>query len=674
MKDTDVMAVIKTHMQGCAGWSSDGIQSARTDALNYYLQRKRGDEVTGRSTVVSGDVSASVEANLAQMLDAYTTDNIAEFDPLGPEDEDAAQLETDAVIHFLMKVQNGFTELAAATKDALLSRNGIVKVWVEPDKRTITRTFDNVAPEAVEPTAENAGAQVVSYDRSTGVLVTRQEITGKRFRAEAVAPENFYYPVDAESFDVQRIAFCCERHVDSRSDLLAMGFKRTKVDQLKPFGGSTASRPDANARDPGGMVTTPPQFQDASLDRIEWFEAYMLLDNDGDGIAERRRVAFSHASDVVLENEPVALVPYAMGVVLIMPHRITGISQYDKLRHVQDEHTGLKRARYDNVNTVTKNRLAYLDGQVNVDDVGDGRPNGAIRVRSDAGVADVRQAVMPFVVPDNTANILQNIEALKRERTELGGAALELATGQLQIGGDRMGSQGLDRAYSVMEQLAALMTKTFASTLLRSLFLLSHATLREHFTEPVNIKRNGKWFSPIPAKWPARERVTIKVGMSPNERARKANALMTILNSQIQLAGQGMDEVLVNVIGFYRTLMDWARVSDVQNPEQYFIDPESPKAKQAFEVKAQAAQRAQMKREALMTQAVGIEQVRAAIDKYKSDQETQFKYWEATLDAEIEEAKLAGAATVDLLKSKRDANGKDTNGGADSASQTDSEQ
>jgi hypothetical protein len=47
--------------------------------------------------------------------------------------------------------------------------------------------------------------------------------------------------------------------------------------------------------------------------------------------------------------------------------------------------------------------------------------------------------------------------------------------------------------------------------LLRSLFLLAHATLREHFTEPVSIKRNGKWFSPIPAQWPERNRVTVKV-------------------------------------------------------------------------------------------------------------------------------------------------------------------
>jgi len=637
-------------MLGCAGWSADGIQAARTDALNYYLQRKRGDEVPGRSTVVAGDVSASVEANLAQMLAAFTTDNIVEFDPLGPDDEEQARLETDAVVHFVMKAQNGFIEMASAAKDALLSRVGILKVWAAEEAHTTTRAFSNVDPDMIDTVAEVNDADVVRYD--AGLLVLRRTSMQMTFHAECVAPENFYYPSDAESFDLQAVTFCAERHVETRSEVLKRGFKKSVVEALQPHAAGPSSRPDSAARDASSIVA-PATFQsDPSQDQIEWFECYMLVDDDGDGIAERRYIAFAWNSDTLLTNEPCGLVPYAIGTTLLMPHRITGISQYDKLRQVQDEHTGLKRALYDNVNTVTKNRLAYLDGKVNVDDVGDGRPNGAIRVSSDTGIEDVRAAVMPFGVPDNSANILQNIEALKRERTELGGAALEMASGNLQIGGERMGSQGLDRAYSVMEQLAALMTRTLASTLLRGLFLLAHATLREHFTQAVPIKRNGKWFSPVPAEWAVRDRVTIRVGMSPNERARQATTLRTLLDDQLRLANAGMDEVLVDVTGFYRTLMTWARISDVQNPEQYFVDPASPPAKKAFKTKADAATAAQGKREALMTQAVGVEQVRAAIEKYRADQETQFKYWAETLRAEIEEAKIAGGATVELLKAK----------------------
>lgn len=653
MTEQQIAAEISLRLRQCAGFGNDVFQKARVDALKYYHQRKRGDEISGRSEVVAGDVSASVEANLAQMMDAYTTDNIIEFDPIDAQDEDAAQLETDAVIYYVMSRQNGFLHLVSACKDALLLRNGVMKVWAEDETRAEVRTFENVPEEAL---GEFDADEIASYNN--GTLVIRQTTQRKELKSEAVAIENFYYLQDDDNFDLQYTSFCAERHVTTRSHLIELGYDKAKVERLKANpAAATLMRPDAYARNPGGSIDPSPQLHDGSQDIIEWYECYALMDVDADGVAERVRVAYVDAEKVMLRKDDVTLVPYAMGVTLLMPHRLTGISDYDKLRQTQDEHTGLKRGLYDNINTVTKNRIAYLDGRVNVDDVSDGRTNGALRVAANAGVEDVRTAVMAFQVPDNSGNILANIEALKRERTELGGASLDLASGQMQIGGERMGSQGLDRAYSVMEQLAAHKTKVFAATLLRNLFLLAHATLRENFAVPVPIKRNGKWESPVPAKWPKRHCVTVKVGMSPGERQRKASALMQLLNSQVQLAGQGMDEVLVNVTGFYRTLMDWARINDVLNPEQYFIDPESPDAKKAFAAKRQSQQVAQQKQEALMTQAVDIEKIRVALDRYVADQETVFKYWNAVLQAQVKEAEIVGDATTKLLtkESKPDA-------------------
>ena len=68
------------------------------------------------------------------------------------------------------------------------------------------------------------------------------------------------------------------------------------------------------------------------------------------------------------------------------------------------------------------------------------------------------------------------------------------------------------------------------------------------------------------------------------------------------------------------------------------------KARQAEEVKKQQQQ--------LVAQAVELEKIKTALDKYKSDADRQFKYYDAVLSAEIEEAKIAGQATVDLLRAK----------------------
>jgi hypothetical protein len=222
----------------------------------------------------------------------------------------------------------------------------------------------------------------------------------------------------------------------------------------------------------------------------------------------------------------------------------------------------------------------------------------------------------------------------------------------MQIGGDRMGSQGLDRAYSVAEQLSASMMKTLASTLLRSVFLLAHATLREYFDDPVPIKRNGKWEQVIPSRWPERKAVVIKPGMSPGERTRRVNALGQVIDAQMMLADKGMDEVMVNLTGFNRALLDWARMAEVQNPEQYFVDPESDEAKEAIQSKRKQAQQMDAQRKALMQQAMGLEQLRTAFEKYRTDAELQFKYFDSVLGAEVEEARIAGTATTALAKTK----------------------
>lgn len=656
MTKDELLTRVKQQLSLCAGFEGDAVAKAREQALDYYFQRARGDEVPGRSQVVSGDLSAMVEANLAQMLDAFSSPRVAEFEANGPEDENQAQLESDTVQYFVMKKSNGFLELAQSIKDALLLRNGLVKVWVEEREQTETKSYTGVTVEGLAEATNKPGTQikVEHFDPDTGEATLKTTRTVRAFKAKALPPENFLYPKDWDRLDLTDVPFCAERHIDKRSDLIEL-FPKAKAKILELSGQRVTYKSDGAARNPASVDSSVQGKKpiDASQDDIEWYECYALVDVDGDGISERRKICLTQ--ETLLIDEPASVVPYGAGTAIINPHRFTGISLFDKLKQTQDITTGLERALMDNVNTVTKNRLAYLDGKVNNEDVSDGRPNGAIRVK--ANVPDIRTAVMPFTVPDQSVGILQGIEYQKSKRGEMGGAALDMQTAQMQIGGDRMGSQGLDRAYSVVEQLCALMTRLIAQSLIRSIFLIAHATLRENYSEPVPIKRNGKWLSPIPSKWPARECVEVKIGMSAGERSRKASSLAFVLDKQMQLAGAGMDEVLVNLDGFYALLMDWMRVSDIQNPERYFRDPQSPEAKQAIQSK-QAAQAEQTKmQQALMQQAIGLEQLKIGLQKWQTDIETQFKYYDAVLGAEVEEAKIVGKATTDLLAAKN--KGKD---------------
>jgi len=218
---------------------------------------------------------------------------------------------------------------------------------------------------------------------------------------------------------------------------------------------------------------------------------------------------------------------------------------------------------------------------------------------------------------------------------------------------DRVGSLGLDRAYSVMEQLAAFMTRMLAHTLIRSMYLITHETLRTQWQGQVSFKRGKQWIQQDPSKWQVRDAVTVNLGASVGERQRIAAVFDSLMSKQAQLAQLGMEDILIDVTGFYTAAMQWLRINDVDNPERYFIDPRSDAAKKAMQQRAVSKQQAQQKQDAMMQQAIGLEQVRVALDKYKADSDLQFKYYAEVLNAQIEEAKLVTKGIVDFMAARK---------------------
>jgi len=665
-EQVELAAKIKTLLVNCIGYEGDELSESRRQAYDYYFQRARGDEIAGRSQMVSGDVSSMVDGNLAIMTEPLGGKRIAEFCSYDQVDEEQAQLETDCCHEMLFKRQNGFVEVASAIKSALLVRNAVVKVYV--DERTHVKTINkmDVAPEVVTDVLDKIGETTVhSYDPDTGQLSATVKKTTRKFRVEALPIDNFLFPKFWHRQDLEDIPFCAERHVETRSTLIERGFPRWKVNRLTKYNVLNSSVADSRLPRNLSSNTFANPF-DRSQESVEWYECYVKME-DSDGGATLHRVSVS--GNYVLENTEADLVCYATGVAIVNPHTFIGISLFDKLKSVQDSSTALNRALQDNLNATNKNRTAHFDGLVEESDLNDGRINGSIRVKPGV-IGDVRAAVAAFAVPDTSANILANIEHMRRVRSEMGGATLDMATGQMQLN-DRVGSMGLDRAYSVMEQLAAFMTRMLANTLIRSMYLIAHETLRMQWPEVIQFKRGNSWVRTNPSDWQVRDSVLINLGASVGERQRVAAVLMTLITTMAELAKQGMEDVLVNIQGFYTALMDWLRINDIDTPEKYFIDPRTPPAQKALQNKAMQAQASQNKQDAMMQQAIALEQLRVALDKYQSDGELQYKYYDSVLSAQIEEAKLAVSGVLDMVKARQTAQsaaqGKGVTDGNDSA-------
>lgn len=127
-----------------AAVSSGKLTQERADSMDYYLGDMSKDMPTqdGRSKAVSSDVADTVEGLLPAAMDILCgSDEVVRFEPVGPEDVEKAQQETDYVNHVFMQMNDGFMVIYSMLKDAFLQKVGIVKIWWEETEKTEKETY-----------------------------------------------------------------------------------------------------------------------------------------------------------------------------------------------------------------------------------------------------------------------------------------------------------------------------------------------------------------------------------------------------------------------------------------------------------------------------------------------------------------------------------------------------
>ena len=139
-----------------AALSAANLADDRANAMDYYLGHMEKDMPAqdGRSRAVSTDVADTIEGLLPHLMDIFAgSDEVVRFEPVGPEDEEAAQQETDYVNHVFMQQNPGFMVLYGFVKDALLSKTGIVKIWWEEDEQEERESYYDLSQDQFDALA-----------------------------------------------------------------------------------------------------------------------------------------------------------------------------------------------------------------------------------------------------------------------------------------------------------------------------------------------------------------------------------------------------------------------------------------------------------------------------------------------------------------------------------------
>ena len=677
MKKTDeqLISIIEAHRRDSLGVEDGSLSSDRARALDHYNGRPYGNEVDGRSKVVSRDLAEAVDWAMPAIMKVFTSSGaVGEFDPVGPEDEELAKQESDYTNQVIMKDNAGFMILHDAIKDTLLLKNGYVKHMWDVTKKTTEESYSGLSIPQVQQLfaeIENDGGEVEIIGQEMNEVVIQEQVVGlfdlklKITRKEAKAL------IMAVPTEEVRVSKKCRgslqespftEHVTrkTRSELREMGLSQAFVDELPAYNENDNSTVKI-ARDTTSEETDNSGTADGdrAMDEIEYCEAYVRVDADGDGIAELRMIVTVGNKIPPGEdyNKQIEAVPMTSFVMKRVPHRHVGESLDDELADLQEIKTVLNRQLLDNI-YLTNNQRTAVTENVNLRDMMSSTPGGVIRVKG-GSVSDSFMPVVTTPIIDKILPVIDYWDRNKESRTGITKASTGMDPDVLMQATKGAFMENLNRASQKIEMI----TRMLAESGVKEMFLQVHGLLVRHQDQPRMVQLRGKWVEVNPQEWRERTDLTVRVGLGTGNEEEKRQKLLLVTQLQDRMGPHG----LVGPKQMYDLFCEVVQTMGFDVPEKFAMSPESPEFQQAMQQRAQQPN-PQMAVEQMKIQATGqqkaqelaqqgqLEQARmqmqAQVDQHRQEVEAQQQQAKMTMERELAQFKAQLQAQLEREKAQ----------------------
>ena len=593
--------IIGQEINNAMGYMGGNLSSQRKKSLEYYMGEPLGTEIDGRSQVVSTDVADTVETILPNLLKIFTaSDQTVKCEPVKAEDVALAEQATNYINYIFNKDNNGFSILYNWFKDALIEKNGIVKVYWDESEKVEQETYENLNDQEYKILLDNDDVEVVQEEsfvdekakqqleeikalaeaqgqvmediptpKLHNCIIKRTSSSGK-VKIENIPPEEFLIQRSAKS--IEDADFVAHRVLKTRSELIQMGFDRDIIEDL-PTQNNITFNDERLARfsdiDESPLNDAP----DESTQDIEIYECYVKCDMDGDGIAELRKVivAGSEAS-TILENMPCDFIPFCSLTPVPMPHRFYGRSVSELVEDVQLVKSTVMRQLLDNMYLTNNNRVAIMDGMVNLDDLLTSRPGGVVRTKQPPS-----QVMLPMqnqTISQQAFPLLEYLDTVRETRTGVTRYSQGLDADALN-----KTATGVNTLMSQSQMRMELIARVFAETGIKDLFRrIFELTVKYQNKERV-VELNNKFVSVSPTEWKDRYNISITVGLGAGSKDQQIVMLNNILQKQLQAFQlQGNKEYpMVTLKNIYNSLAKIIEEAGLKNVENYFVNPDEGK-------------------------------------------------------------------------------------------------
>ena len=590
MDDAELEAIVNGELQDAVSYIDSDISPIRAKGTEYYRGDPFGNEEDGRSQVVAMEVRDTVSAMMPSLMKVFfSSENVVEYVPRGPEDEAAAQQATDYANFVFTADNNGFMQSYAIFKDALVRKCGIAKYWWEETEEvrieeysglddqtvqvlmqedaqvTIVMSYPDpaISPEQVAMVQEQAvmaGVEVPPPPMLHDVQVKRVLKDG-RIRVMAVPPEELIIDRRARSFEDAGII--AHRQMLTVGKLIEMGYD---MDEIEPNLSSAdlETNDEYLARQPLSTGLGANDSMNPMQRSLLYVEAYLRVDYDGDGLPELRKVCCMGSGYKMVRNLPSSYIPFVDFPFDPEPHTspIEAMSVFDITHDIQEIKSQVLRNTLDSLAQSIHPRTAVVEGQVNIDDVLNNETGAVIRMRAPGMVQPLAQ---PFVGQAGYS-MLEYLDQVREDRTGMSKAAMGLNADALQSSTKAAVAATISASQSRLELTARIMAEGMKKLFKGILFLLT-----THQDKPRMVRLRNKWVQIDPRAWDASMDVAVNIGLGNGDTNERLQALMMVMQKQEQIMGQfGLQNPVVTPQMYTRTLQKIVELSGMKDSSQYF--------------------------------------------------------------------------------------------------------
>lgn len=576
----ELASLIERQAQDSIGYFDSEITDQRQLNLDYYYGRPYGNEVEGRSEVVTTEVADTIESIMPSLMRVFFGgDQVVQCKPRGPEDQAVAEQASDYANYVLMDRNEGFKICYEWFKASLLNKNSFVKVWWDTESRATEQEYAGLTDDEMALIGADENVEILEHTGYQGQIPTPQgampvqlhdirvrktEKSGKTC-IKGVPPEEVL--IGRGTTDLRSATFVAHRTLQTVSDLIEMGYDPKQLEEIPSFGDLSLTGERVNRLEDEEGIGVEVQPGEGQTRLVERMEAYIRVDQDGDGVAELRKVALAgnqilRFTDGREDNEVVDWCGIISLTPIIMPYKFFGYCPADQVRHLQFVTSTLLRQILDNMYLTNSPRMGVVTNMVNLDDLMDTRAGRVVRMKTP-------NAVTPLTVPFFGApafSMLEYLESLKEKRTGITRYNQGLDADSLN-----KTARGISAIMQASQQRLELIARVIAETGFKELIWAILEMASKYGNKAEIIRLRNRWVQVDPRGWENKFDLSVNVGLGFGAKETQAQMAQMVLQLQMGLKQTGSP--LVDDQKIYNTTEQLLKGIGWQGTELFFNDP-----------------------------------------------------------------------------------------------------